>query len=223
MSNRLSGDQRRQQILNVAEAQFATTGLGSTTTLALAKAAGISEPLLYMHFATKRTLFEEVAQRNVLERLAGLRQRLLSIPAKPTLNFIECIAEATILACVGEGGSAAVMAWALLEMPEFAADLYRTEMGATEALWANEIKRRFPNSVVRSRLEVHLIPYAVNACMSFGLWLATLRHKPMTAQEHARLYATGIVRSALGMLAFPSESHTAAAAGCNGAADGSDS
>jgi hypothetical protein len=42
--------------------------------------------------------------------------------------------------------------------------------------------------------------------MSFGLWLTTLRHKPATAQAHARQYAGGIVDAARAVLNFSPES-----------------
>ena len=76
-------------------------------------------------------------------------------------------------------------------MPDFAAEVYRAEIGATEALWNAETGTRFGDSLVRSGLAVHLVPYAVHACMAFGFWLAALRHKPATAQAHARQYAGG--------------------------------
>jgi len=115
------------------------------------------------------------------------------------------MAEATVLACVEDVGNASVIAWGLMEMSEFAADVYRAEIGATEALWNAETGKRFGDSRVRSRLAVHLVPYAVHACMAFGFWLTTLRHKPATAQAHARQYAGGIVDAARAVLIFPPE------------------
>jgi hypothetical protein len=106
------------------------------------------------------------------------------------------MAESTILACADGGSNASVMAWALLEMPEFAADVYRSEIGATELMWDSEICTRFAGSPVRGRLAIHLVPYVVHACMAFGFWLATLRHKTETAEAHARQYAEGVVDAA---------------------------
>ena len=39
-----------------------------------------------------------------------------------------------------------VAAWALLEAPEYAVDLYRNEIGAIRALWETEMVARFPES-----------------------------------------------------------------------------
>ena len=209
---RLSRERRREQILNSAELLFAATGLRSTTTSALAKAAGISEAILYRHFGAKQKLFEEVVERNSRERLAGLEIRFSSIPELPPLECIDRMAEATILACADGEGNASVMAWALLEMPEFAADVYRGEIGATELLWDSEICRRFAESPVRPRLAIHLLPYVAHSCMAFGLWLATLRHKAATAQAHARVYAEGVVDAARMVLSFCPESLAAVGA-----------
>ena len=211
VSCRFSGEQKRQQILKAAEEQFAATGFGSTSTATVAKAADVSEAMLYIHFGTKQKLFEEVLKRNTQGRLAVLRERFLSIPNMPPLECIESMAESTVLACVDDIGNASVMARGLMEMPEFAADVYRAEIGATEALWDSEIAKRFGGSPVRTRLAVHLVPYAVHACMAFGLWLTTLRHKPATAEAHARQYAGGIGDVARVALSFLSEPFVAAA------------
>lgn len=207
--SRWLSEQRRQQILKVAERQFAASGLASTTTIALAKAAGISEAMVSIHFGTKQRLFQEVIRRNSRDRLADLRERFFSIPDLPPLECIECMAESTILACVEDPGNASVVAWGLMEMLEFAADVYRAEIGGTEALWNAEIGRRFGDSFVRSRLAVHLVPYTVHGCMAFGFWLATLRHKPATARAHAGQYAGAVVDVARAVLNFPPESSEA--------------
>jgi AcrR family transcriptional regulator len=209
--SRWLSEQRRRQILKLAERQFAAFGLASTTTIALAKAAGISEAMLYIHFGTKQKLFQEVTKRNSQDRLAALRERFFSIPELPPLECTERMAESTILACVEDTGNASVMAWGLMEMLEFAADVYRAEIGSTEALWNAEIATRFGDSLVRSRLAVHLVPYAVHPCMAFGFWLTTLRHKPATAQAHARQYAGAVVHVARAVLNFPPESFGAPA------------
>src|ERR1039458_5771535 len=111
---RLPRERRREQILKSAERLFAGTGLRSTTTSALAKAAGISEAILYRHFGAKQKLFEEVVESNTQQRLAGLEGRLSSIPNLPPLECIDRMAEASILACTEGEGNPSVMAWALL-------------------------------------------------------------------------------------------------------------
>ena len=205
-SARLPRDQRRQQILTIAAEQFTATGFRSTTCIHLAKAAGVSEAVLYIHFGTKQKLFEAVVQRNADRRLKELQARFSSIPNVSPVECVEKMAEAAILACSEGESTAALMAWALMELPEYAADVYRSEIGSTEAMWNAEIARRFAGSLAGTRLIVHLVPYAVHACMSFGFWLAALRHRPPTAAAHARQYAGGLADAARTVLGFPAES-----------------
>ena len=57
MSRRMKADDRREQLLEASIKCFATYGFQGTTTARLAKAAHISEPVLYQHFKGKQALF----------------------------------------------------------------------------------------------------------------------------------------------------------------------
>jgi AcrR family transcriptional regulator len=54
---RMSADDRREQIIALAIEQFAVGGYRGTSTEAIARAAGISQPYLFRLFKTKRELF----------------------------------------------------------------------------------------------------------------------------------------------------------------------
>jgi AcrR family transcriptional regulator len=54
---RLSADQRKQAIVDAVRDVFAEKGFDGTTTRELAKAAGVSEALLYKHFPSKESLY----------------------------------------------------------------------------------------------------------------------------------------------------------------------
>jgi AcrR family transcriptional regulator len=56
-SSRLSSDERRQAIIEAVKQVFAEKGFDGTTTRELAKAAGISEALLYNYFPSKESLY----------------------------------------------------------------------------------------------------------------------------------------------------------------------
>src|ERR1700733_15060892 len=57
---RMTGDLRRQLILNAAKRCFARHGFAGTTTKSVAAAASISEGLLFKHFPTKSALYAEI-------------------------------------------------------------------------------------------------------------------------------------------------------------------
>jgi AcrR family transcriptional regulator len=53
---------RKRQLLAQAKQLFLTLGYTNTTTEKIARAAGVSEPVLYRHFENKKALFLEVLQ-----------------------------------------------------------------------------------------------------------------------------------------------------------------
>src|SRR4051812_7535322 len=64
---RLKAPQRREQLIDVATKLFAGFGYDATTTAAIAKAAGVTEPILYRHFKSKQELFVAIV-RSVSEQ-----------------------------------------------------------------------------------------------------------------------------------------------------------
>jgi len=54
---RLSAPERRQELVETAVRVFTEGSYRGTTTAEIARAAGVSEPILYRHFASKRDLY----------------------------------------------------------------------------------------------------------------------------------------------------------------------
>lgn len=57
---RLPAQERREQLLRVALEVFAERGFHSTSMNDIAEAAGVTKPVLYQHFTSKRELFVEL-------------------------------------------------------------------------------------------------------------------------------------------------------------------
>jgi AcrR family transcriptional regulator len=60
--NRLSGNERREQIIRVATELFSRVGFRGATMRQLAEKAGISEAMIYHHFPSKEVLYESMLQ-----------------------------------------------------------------------------------------------------------------------------------------------------------------
>jgi AcrR family transcriptional regulator len=60
MSARLPAARRRRQLLDVAAERFATGGFHATSMQDIADAAGVTKPVLYQHFRSKRQLYLEL-------------------------------------------------------------------------------------------------------------------------------------------------------------------
>ena len=56
----MAGDERRLQILRVAVSLFSQRGFGGTTTKEIALTAGVSEAMVFRHFATKQELYSAI-------------------------------------------------------------------------------------------------------------------------------------------------------------------
>jgi AcrR family transcriptional regulator len=57
---RMSAENRRLQILRVAVSLFSQKGFGGTTTKEIAQAAGVSEAMVFRHYATKQELYSAI-------------------------------------------------------------------------------------------------------------------------------------------------------------------
>ena len=61
--SRLPAAKRREQLLDVAADLFSVKGYAGATTAQIAKVAGITEPIIYRHFKSKRDLFVALIER----------------------------------------------------------------------------------------------------------------------------------------------------------------
>ncbi len=73
---RLPAAQRREQLLDTAAELFASFGYARATTAQLAKAAGVTEPIIYRHFDSKRDLFIALIERTGRETIDSWREHL---------------------------------------------------------------------------------------------------------------------------------------------------
>jgi AcrR family transcriptional regulator len=90
--SRLTGKERREQLLDVAEKAFARHGYARATTAELAKAAGVTEPIIYRHFDSKRALFIALIQRTA-QRTLGYWEQQLASAADPAQRLRRLIGE----------------------------------------------------------------------------------------------------------------------------------
>ncbi len=96
---RLTSEARRETILAAAKACFARHGFAGTTTKSVALAAGISEALLFKHFATKSALYAEILDEACeadpdLQRLQALppsTDTLVYLVREMVRHFLEAV------------------------------------------------------------------------------------------------------------------------------------
>jgi AcrR family transcriptional regulator len=94
---RMSGKERREQLLDVGRGLFAAKGFDGTSVEEIAERAGVSKPVVYEHFGGKEGLYAVVVDREVrrlLDRvtasLSGDHPRvLLEQAANALLDYVE--------------------------------------------------------------------------------------------------------------------------------------
>jgi len=68
---RLSGGERKRQLIEVAIDLFSKKGFGGTTTKEIAAAAGVNEAIIFRHFATKEQLYAAILDHKIGEPATG--------------------------------------------------------------------------------------------------------------------------------------------------------
>ena len=87
---RMPADQRRQQLFEVARERFAQQGFHATSMDEIAEAAGVTKPVLYQHFPSKRALYVELLEetgRQLLSTLADATALAGSLRERVELGF----------------------------------------------------------------------------------------------------------------------------------------
>ncbi|MDB6064120.1 MAG: transcriptional regulator [Pedosphaera sp.] len=176
----MSAEDRKVAIVKAAMPLFARKGFAETTTKDLAKAAGVSEPLIYKHFPSKEALYVEI-QNHSCNGIDPVMQRLNDLkPSTSTLvHLVYFLMRALVL-----GRPAGTISWdtrhrlmlkSLLEDGAYARSLYnnrfehfcsRMEACLDAATAAGDVVK----SPVSKRNRAYF-------AQNFGAWLAIL-HLP---------------------------------------------
>src|SRR5215216_3395795 len=75
-SSRMSGEDRRRQIVSVAAKLFSQKGFSGTTTKEIAEGAGVSEAIIFRHFATKDDLYTAILDHKVRQSAEQMKAHL---------------------------------------------------------------------------------------------------------------------------------------------------
>ena len=88
VAERRSAEERREQILEAALAEFAARGLAGGSTEAIARAVGISQPYVFRLFGTKKELFMATIERCMSGTLEMFRSASTGLEGEEALKAI---------------------------------------------------------------------------------------------------------------------------------------
>ena len=156
---KLSGNQRREAILKAVRQVFVEKGFYGTTTRELAKAAGVSEALLFKHFPSKEALYLAIQmscfeedQSNLVEEIDALEPSTAALVSLVHNLVLHMLAERPY----GENERAFVrlLLRSLMDEGEFA----RTAIRGGPSHWVKKVVECFGAAVASGdavRNEVH--------------------------------------------------------------------
>jgi AcrR family transcriptional regulator len=87
-TERKTAEERREEVLEAALAEFAARGLEGASTEAIAKAVGISQPYVFRLFGTKKQLFMATVERCLRGTLELMRAASAGLKGEDVLQAI---------------------------------------------------------------------------------------------------------------------------------------
>ena len=85
---RMTGTERRHQLINVARSLFAERGYEGTSIEEVAQRAGVSKPVVYEHFGGKEGLYAVVVDREMTALLDGVTSSLTNNRYRPRVEQV---------------------------------------------------------------------------------------------------------------------------------------
>jgi AcrR family transcriptional regulator len=138
---RLKAGDRRSQILAAALDVFAELGFHGARTRDLAEKAGVSEALLFRHFATKEDLVRAILESvGFEERIGMMEEHFTRLHPREGLCRI---AEYSLTALRDDPRVFRVIFFGVLEVPELAGEFYRKFLSRLLALETRLFERAF--------------------------------------------------------------------------------
>src|SRR5580692_11165629 len=117
MAARMTGNDRRNQLIEVAIDLFSRKGFGGTTTKEIAAAAGVTEAIVFRHFATKKDLYTAILEFRLKdEKVEGwLTQAQTFMDRRDDEGLFRLLAKAIVEQFRQEPGFEKLMLFAALE------------------------------------------------------------------------------------------------------------
>jgi AcrR family transcriptional regulator len=150
-SGRMAAEDRRQQILDVAQQLFSQKGFRGTTTKEIALAADVNEAIIFRHFATKRDLYaaimDQKAQSPAVQEMRSQFEE--AIKAGDDRQVFESLAFTLLEFHEHDDMAMRILLYSALEGHELAEMIYRNHISKTHRQLAEYVKKRVAEGAFR--------------------------------------------------------------------------
>ena len=187
-AKRLSTVERREQIVVAAMRCFAERGFEGTTTRMLARAAGVSEGLIFRHFPTKRSLYRAIIARRISEPATGL------MPAEAAARnddraVLSSIASTLVARVSKDPSFMRLMFYSALEGAPLSRMFYQARVRRVRSFLASYLERRMKEGALR------VVDPAAAAGAFMGMVANYIQQKHLFRVPVARLAPDDLVRT----------------------------
>lgn len=151
-ATRMSGGDRRRQIVDVAIRLFSEKGFRGTTTKEIALAAGVNEAIIFRHFATKKELYSAILDQKACS--ADVQNLEASVEESMERGDDRAVFEAIALHILesneADDSFMRLYLYSALERHELADMFYRNQITFRYRRLANYIEQRVKDGAFRS-------------------------------------------------------------------------
>lgn len=167
--SRLPAAQRREQLLDRAATLFAEKGYARATTAQLARSAGVTEPIIYRHFKSKRELFIALIERAGAMTLAMWKRHLRGA-SDPAERLRRLIGDNPMVMPEGRDAYRVVLQ-AITEVDDKEIhDAVEAHMNALHQFLVGEVERAQAEHKVTSRFPAEIIAWLlVDVALGYGI------------------------------------------------------
>jgi len=148
---RMTAEDRRQQIIDVAIRLFSQKGFRGTTTKEIALAAGVNEAIIFRHFATKRDLYSAIIDQKACatEMVAKQAEVTRAIEHRNDRKLFEILALHILEVHDHDETFMRLMFYSALEGHELSDMFFRNQVAERYREVANYIKERINEGAFR--------------------------------------------------------------------------
>jgi AcrR family transcriptional regulator len=146
---RYTAADRKEQILDVATGLFAKQGFRGTTTKHIAEKAGVTEALIFRHFATKEELYWAVIERKTLDAGPARRMRERLAAEGSEKEILSAVAAQILERRAEDQTLSRLLLYSALENHHLSSRFFRTYVAESYEVLADFIRGRIADGVFR--------------------------------------------------------------------------
>jgi AcrR family transcriptional regulator len=198
MKTRMRGDERHAAIIGSAIHLFAEKGFRGATTRELASSVGVTEPVLYRHFKTKRDLYGAIIEAKALQSSERVHSLRAYAEAGDDRVFFTRLAELILQRYDADPETTRLLLFSSLERHELAGNFFERVFSDFYELVLAYIRRRIRSGAFRdvdpeiaARALIGMIGYHGLIEQLFPGYFAK-RSRRRLAQEMVSIFLSGV-------------------------------